>query len=134
MIFLDTSAIYALADSDDENHDAARSRFATCLRAGETFLIHNYVAVESAALLQRRLGFEVSVRFLHEAQKFETRWVDQGMHEEAVSLLEKRGKAGLSLVDVVSFIVMRKEGVKYFLGFDEHFEKEGFLSYFGSGT
>ena len=60
MIFLDTSAIYALADKADPNHADAYKKFDLALKAGEIFLLHNYVLVESAALLQARLGGKIS--------------------------------------------------------------------------
>ena len=56
MIFLDTSAIYALADRDDPNHSQAAAAFRRLLEDGEEALVHSYILVESAALLQRRLG------------------------------------------------------------------------------
>ena len=51
MIFLDTSAIYALADRDDKNHQQAIRLFQEALTNRERFIVHNYILVESAALL-----------------------------------------------------------------------------------
>lgn len=56
MIFLDTSAIYAWANAADPNHRAAVRHLQAVLDAGEDLLTHNYVLVESLALLQARLG------------------------------------------------------------------------------
>jgi len=46
MIFLDTSAIYALADKADPNHANAYKKFDIALASEEIFLLHNYVLVE----------------------------------------------------------------------------------------
>ena len=55
MIFVDTSALLALLDRDDEFH----ARAATVIRslgADDALLTHEYVIVETTALAQRRLG------------------------------------------------------------------------------
>ena len=129
MIFLDTSAIYALADKADTNHTIAYNKFGDALKSGETFLLHNYVLLESAALLQARLGLPSAILFLKDAKSFEVEWVDMELHEEAVKELEKIGKRGISLVDCTSFLVMRRKGVQKVLAFDPDFWDQGFTSY-----
>ena len=106
MIFLDTSAIYALADKADPNHADAYKKFDLALKSREVFLLHNYVLVESAALLQARLGLQSALLFLRDAEAFNIEWVDLALHQEAVRDLEKIGKSGISLVDCMSFVVM----------------------------
>ena len=131
MIFLDTSAAYALADRDDEMHDAALRMFDATRENGEEIITHNYVLVESAALMHKRLGLEVALAFLREARSFETVWADQDLHNGAVKLMARRKPSGLSLVDALSFLVMREKGIEEFLGFDRHFEDAGFRRYTG---
>ncbi len=129
MILLDTSAIYALADKADPNHADAYKKFDLALKAGETFLVHNYALVESAALLQARLGLQAALAFLKDARAFDIEWVDSGLHQEALRELEKIGKRGISLVDCASFLVMRRRGVKKALAFDTDFQDQGFTIY-----
>jgi predicted nucleic acid-binding protein len=129
VIFLDTSAIYAIADQADPNHASAMALVAQAQREGESFLVHNYVLVESTALLQRRLGLESALLFIQESERFRIHWVGAREHREAVELLRERGRRGLSLVDCVSFVVMREEGVLMSLAFDTDFEREGFSLY-----
>src|SRR5512136_2053162 len=105
MIFLDTSAIYALADRADPNHKRVRECLRGVLEAGQALLTHNYVLVEAMALLQRRLGVAAAVRFARDAEGFEVVWVDESTHGEAVARLEKTGTRGVSLVDAVRFLV-----------------------------
>lgn len=126
MIFLDTSAVYALADTADESHKTARATFEHLLKNGENFLIHNYIIIEAAALLQRRLRFSQARTFLREAGNFQILWVDKNLHGKAVEFFERKGKRDLSLVDCVSFCVMRQEGLKRAFAFDDDFAKEGF--------
>ena len=129
MIFLDTSAIYALADKADPHHAVAYKKFQKALKSGEMFLLHNYILLESAALLQARLGLPSAVFFLRNAKSFEVEWVDRDVHEEAEKELERIGKRGVSLVDCTSFIVMRKRGVENVLAFDPDFQDQGFSLY-----
>lgn len=129
MIFLDTSAIYALADQGDPNHAQAREIFRQALESGEAILTQSYVLVEAAALLQHRLGLTSAALFLRDAEAFEVHWVTADDHHAGVALLEERGQRQLSLVDCVSFLLMRRRGVRQALAFDEDFRREGFSLY-----
>lgn len=129
MIFLDTSAIYAMADSRDRNHARARELFRQILVSGEAILTQSYVLVEAAALLQRRLGIDVALQFLKHADSFEIHWVAPDDHRAAIGLLAERRQRRLSLVDCVSFLVMRQHGARRALAFDDHFQREGFALY-----
>jgi len=129
VIFLDTSAIYALADKADPNHATAYKKFDLASKSGEIFLLHNYILIESAALLQARLGLQSAILFLEDTREFEVEWVDLELHEKAVKELEKVGKRGISLVDCTSFIVMRRRDVKKAFAFDPDFDDQGFIMY-----
>jgi len=129
VIFLDTSAIYALADKTDPNHMTAYKKFQDALKSGEVFVLHNYILLESAALLQARLGLTSAVLFLKDAKSFEVEWVDSDLQEEAEKELERIGKRGISLVDCTSFIVMRRRGIQKVLAFDPDFQDQGFTTY-----
>lgn len=133
MIFLDTSAIYALADQADPQHQRAKELMQAALESGEEILTHNYVLVEAMALLQNRLGLDAAVSLARDSRAFHIEWVDETTHEEAVRRLTRLGKRRLSLVDQVSFLVMRRRGVRTALAFDPDFEEEGFRL-FGSST
>lgn len=129
MIFLDTSAIYALANARDPNNSHALDLFHRAIEGGEVVLTHNYVLAEAAALLQHRLGLVSALGFLREAEDFEVHWVSPEDHRGAVALLEERNRRGLSLVDCMSFVVARQHGVQQVLAFDPDFEREGFTMY-----
>ena len=131
MTFLDTSAIYALADERDANHRDAVVLFRMALERAEELLVHNYILVESAALLQRRLGLSSVLRFLEDAKSFRVHWISEEDHDNAVALLNQRSRRGLSLVDCMSFVVMRDYGVQDSLAYDSDFEREGFTVYAG---
>ena len=95
-------------------------------RDGLPLHTHNYVLVESAAVLQRRFGLTSALSFLAESRTFTVHWITPEDHAEAVELLERRGKRNLSLVDCMSFIVMRQYGITTALVYDSDFQAEGF--------
>jgi uncharacterized protein len=129
MIFLDTSAVYALADKSDPNHASALEKFDQALSAGDPIYLHNYILVESAALLHARLGLRVALQFLKEVKAFQIEWVDPVLHGKALQELERIGRRGVSFVDCLSFLVMRERGIKRVLAFDSDFTDQGFVLY-----
>ena len=126
MILIDSSASYALANEKDLNHGRATSGLQTALAMGESLMTHNYVVAECAALLQRRLGIQAAMTYVRGTHLMHVHWVSRREHDQAVELLEERGRRGLSLVDCVSFVVMRELGVSTALAYDSDFEREGF--------
>ncbi len=126
MIFVDSSAIYAWADSADPNHSIALRRLEAILEQEEEMLTHNYVLVESMALLQARLGMAAAVKFARDAKNFVLEWVDEDLHARAVRELEISKKRQISLVDHISFLVMRQHHVTAAFAFDSDFAAAGF--------
>ncbi len=131
MIFVDTSALYAMADQGDPHHARAKERLQTALEAREELLTHNYILVEAMALIQHRLGLPAALKLARSARAFEIEWVHQGLHEEAVERLARASRRQVSLVDQVSFLIMRARGVTRVLAFDRDFLAEGFRLYEG---
>jgi predicted nucleic acid-binding protein len=130
MIFLDTSAIYAWADVSDVNHQKAVRRLQSILDATEPLLTHNYVLVESLALLQARLGVTAAVKLAKDSRAFVVDWVDEELHDAGIRELE-RSKRNVSLVDRISFLVMRRRQLTTAFAFDPDFEAAGFRLYEG---
>ena len=58
-------------------------------------------------------------------------WVDEGLHREALSLLQARLDKTYSLCDAVSFVVMRRHGIIEALTTDRHYAQEGFIKLMG---
>jgi len=126
VIFIDTSAIYALADRADANHPRATRLFTAALSSGERLVTHSYVLVEAMALIQHRLGLEHALTFAGDAEAFDVDWVTRATHERAVEWLQTAGRRHVSLVDAVSFVVMRTRQIEVAFAFDPHFVRAGF--------
>jgi predicted nucleic acid-binding protein len=56
----------------------------------------------------------------------EINWIEPALHIEATAMLRTANRRDLSLVDCVSFSVMRQMGISDVLAFDKHFEEQGF--------
>jgi len=127
MIFVDTSAIYAILDRDDENHPDARDHWIRLLETPNILITTNYVLVESCALAQHRLGIS-AVRAIQEdiVPVLTLCWMDENLHRLAATALLAAGRRKLSLVDCSSFAVMRQQGIRRAFAFDKHFVEEGF--------
>lgn len=126
MIFFDTSAVYALADRADENHQRAKEIFKQIIEGEEELVLHNYVVVESVALIQHRLGLSQVKKFLQDVELLQILWVDELLHKKAIAYLKRYGKRKLSLVDCVSFAIMKDHRIQQAFAFDDDFEKAGF--------
>jgi predicted nucleic acid-binding protein len=83
--------------------------------------------VEATALLQHRIGI-TAVRALHEQIRpvLDVTWVDRRLHDMALSALLAASRRRVSLVDWVSFNVMRQQGIDVALALDSDFADQGF--------
>ncbi len=126
-LFVDTSAFFAVLDADDENHVAARHRWEDLLTQEVALVCSSYVLVETLALVQRRLGIP-AVRVFQEdiMPVLNVEWVDESLHQVGIASVLAAARRGLSLVDCVSFEIMRRLGIKTAFVFDHHFEEQGF--------
>jgi predicted nucleic acid-binding protein len=126
VIFLDTSAIYAWADAADANHATAVGRLQAILDRGESLITHNYVLVESIALLQAHLGLAAALKLGKDSTAFIVEWVDDDLHAAGLRELGGSKKRHISFVDHISFVVMRRHDVSVAFAFDPDFTSAGF--------
>ncbi len=122
---VDTSALYALLDRDDGHHPEAADLLPRL--AGERLVVHSYVVIETAALVQRRLGMG-PLRHLHDdlLAVMHTHGIDRDLHSAAVAASLTAGRRDISLVDWASFLVMRRLGISTAFAFDAEFVEQGF--------
>ncbi len=127
MIFVDTSAFYALLDGDDAEHSRALKLWEGEPPGEGGLVTTNYVVLESMALLQSRLGMP-AVRAFRDVilPLVRIEWIDEVVHAQAVSAFIATDRRGLSLVDLSSFETMRRLGVRSAFTFDRHFRQYGF--------
>jgi uncharacterized protein len=125
--FVDTSAFYALLDADDDNHERAAGAWPGIVESDEDLVTTNYVLVETFALIQNRLGLEAVRQFREDiVPVLMVEFVTHDIHRLGIAALLAASRRKLSLVDCVSFEVMRDSGIKSAFTFDDHFRQYGF--------
>ncbi len=87
--------------------------------------------VESTALLQARLGLAAAVKLAKDSPAFVIDWVDDDLHASGIRELERSRKRRVSLVDHISFLVMRRRRVAVAFAFDPDFASAGFQLFAG---
>ncbi len=127
-VFTDTSGLLALLNKTDDNHVRAERAFRNLCARQALLLSTSYVLVETYALVARRLGLDAVRSFRADfAPLIDVVWIDETLHNAGLDMLLDRRRRLLSLVDAVSFIVMRQRSVTEAFTVDPHFEQEGFL-------
>jgi predicted nucleic acid-binding protein len=126
-VFVDTSALYAVFDRDDSSHPAAREIWTRLVTEDARLVTTNYVLVETSALFQRRLGLP-ALRAFHEdvVPLLNVQWIGEQMHVAGFEAVLAAARKKLSVVDCVSFQIMRQQGVHTAFCFDNHFREQGF--------
>jgi predicted nucleic acid-binding protein len=128
-VFVDTSALLALMDAGDESHARALKAWDRLAAEAPTLVTSNYVAVETFALLQSRIGLDAARALQQDAlPAFQVVWIDAEIHAAAVTTVLAIGRRSVSLVDCSSLEVMRRRGILRAFHFDRHFRQEGFRS------
>ena len=115
-VVVDTSAIFALLDRRDANHQAAVTFWTD--PDDEDLVTHAYVVVESVALVRARLGaaaVDALVDQLLPGIRIEM--VDRPLHEAAMADLRRIG-GGTSLVDRVTLAFAARHGITRAFAFD----------------
>lgn len=126
-VFVDTSGLLAVLDATDENHERADKTWVILLEGDDVLTTSNYVIVETFALIQSRLGLKAAQALAHDiTPAFSIHWVEEAEHDAAVAAFLAAARRRLSLVDCVSFEVMRRHGIRRSFAFDPHFREQGF--------
>jgi predicted nucleic acid-binding protein len=126
-VFLDTSALYAVFDADDASHRAVAEAWRDLVASDASLHTTNYVLLELLALLQRRLGVEaVDALNTYLVPFVNVLWIDERLHTQAAAALLGARRRDVSLVDHMSFVAMRRLGLRSALTVDRHFVDQGF--------
>ena len=126
-IFIDTSALYELVGTEDNESTIAVETWETMLENNDVLVTNNYVIVECFSLVQHRLGIEFARHLQSNIVPFlQVDWVDERHHLKSVDLVFSANRRQLSLVDCTSFETMRRLKIDKVFTFDDHFRDQGF--------
>jgi len=133
-VFVDTSALIAFLDEDDPAHSVCREAWRQAVLEAEGLVTTDYIVVEAVAVAQRPWGLHaVRTLVVDYLPLIEVGSVSTEDRAAALSALLAAGRRRLSLVDCVSFAIMRRMGIREYLGLDPHFEEQGFTRYTAAG-
>ncbi len=126
-VFADTSALYAAIVRTEARHRESLSVFRKLVESGRAITTTSYVVLETAALLQHRIGLEPVRDFDERILPLLTVcWVSEELHRKGMTRLVKENQRLLSLTDCVSFEFMESEGMRDAFSLDSHFSDAGF--------
>ena len=127
-ILVDTAYVLALVNERDQYHDRAQEL--ADLFEGRNLLITDVVLLEIGNALAR--GFKKQaieiISYFIESEEVEIFRHSSQIFDKAFALYKKYDDKEWSLVDCISFIVMRERGIKQALTFDRHFDQAGFVA------
>ena len=109
LIFVDTTAFYALEVEDDVNHEKARKFLLDEIRTGKygIMITSNYIIDETLTLLRIRQGVDVALKFYDKvkgSKSIRIVWVNEGIFNEALKIFQRNdGKLRWSFTDCTSF-------------------------------
>ncbi len=126
-VFVDTSALLALLDASQPDHGVATNVLTRLADDDADLVTHCYVIVEANALIQRRFGM-TALKELHREllSAIDVVMVDRGLHDAAVTAQLAADRRRISLVDWLSFEMMRREQIDHAFAYDQHFVEQGF--------
>jgi predicted nucleic acid-binding protein len=125
-VFIDTSFVVALVSEKDEHHRQATEL--ADLFDGEPLITTDVVLLEIGNALAHNFkeeAVEIIKQFLS-SDEVEVIHLNENLFHEAISLYEKFSDKTWGLIDCVSFVVMKENGVVDALTNDKHFEQVGF--------
>ena len=130
-LFVDTSAWYPLADAGHRDHGALVEALRTRVHDGVRIVTTNLVVSETHALLLRRIGRSVALRFTRTVRQPPNAIEYSTRDRETAAVgdwLERYDDQDFSFTDAVSFAVMAELGIREALTLDGHFITAGFVA------
>jgi predicted nucleic acid-binding protein len=129
LIFVDTSAWYAVEVEDDVNHEKA-CKFLSKIALGEhgISITTDYVLDETLTLLRSRRSLASASAFINKVRKSKSVrvfWIDEGLFEKALDIFQRSDRKSWSFTDCTSFALMRDLSVSGAFTFDNHFREAG---------
>ena len=131
-VFADTFGWASFFLEDDRHHAKAFSLIAQWKQQNQRVVTTNYVLSELIVLLsnsrgQQRPAVINYIETIRSDDWIEIVHIDESVDKKAWQLLADRLDKQWSLVDAVSFVVMRERDITKALTTDKHFEQDGFV-------
>ncbi len=128
-VFVDTSGFYALLVKRDDRHRQAAGFLSESRRRKARFRTTDYVLDETATLLKARgHGHLVPVLLesVFSSAVCTVEWTDAERFRATCDFFVKHEDQAWSFTDCLSFVVMKRRGIRKALTKDAHFREAGF--------
>jgi len=129
-VLWDSSAILALLDADDVDHQRAVAATRRIAAERRPSFITNYIEAETHGLLLRKLGRALAREWLLTGGLSVVR-VSPREEERAKEIIARYADKDWSLCDAVSFAVIEQRAVRAAFSFDQHFRQYGKVEVLG---
>lgn len=126
-LFVDTSALIALADRSDQYH-ASADRFLRGLEDGSKLHTSNYILDETLTRLRFTAGLAAALKFAGLAYRpgtFQIHYVDAFIDQEALRILSRYRDKKLSHTDATTVVFLKRLGLQQIFSFDADFRTLG---------
>jgi predicted nucleic acid-binding protein len=129
MIFIDTGAFLAHYLSNDQYHAQSNEIWDAIRRRRESCFTTNFVLNEVFTLLGRRAGNKFAADRalnIYASRVIKIMRPDRKAEIQAIDTFEKYADQKISFTDCISFVLMKREGIKRAFSFDFHFRLAGY--------
>jgi predicted nucleic acid-binding protein len=129
MIFIDTGAFLARYLSNDRYHAQSNEIWDAIRRRRESCFTTNFVLNEVFTLLGRRAGNKFAADRalnIYASRVIKIMRPDRKAEVQAIDTFEKYADQKISFTDCISFVLMKREGIKRAFSFDFHFRLAGY--------
>ena len=129
LVFVDTSAWWALFEASDNCHARAKEAFGGLVARSTELITTDYVLDEVVTGLLGRAGHSAAVRAgkgIRESTLVGIAFVGADLFNEAWRIFEKHDRMRWSLTDCTSMAVMKARRITKAFSFDSDFRKMGF--------
>jgi predicted nucleic acid-binding protein len=129
-VLWDSSAILALLDADDSDHERAVRAARKIATEHRPSFITNYIEAETHALLLRKLGRAVALAWLLQGGLPVIRALPRE-EDRAKEILSRHTDKDWSLCDAISFALIESREIRAAFSFDKHFRQYGRIEVLG---
>lgn len=129
MIFVDTGAFIARYVKRDQYHSRATAAWKQLAKKPVPLLTSSFVLDETITLLARRTSYDFAAaraRSLLSSAVLTVLRPDAKDELTALDQFESFADQQVSYTDAISFVLMKRRGLKRVFGFDRHFALAGF--------
>ena len=129
MIFIDTGAFLGRYLKRDEHHEKALKGFVRLAEKGPPAVTSCHVLDETVTLLGRWAGHRFAAeraRAMHASRALRVVRPTEEDEVEALAEFERFADQKISFTDALSFVLMRRLGIRQAFAFDRHFPMAGF--------